>query len=379
MPNSQPSSPRGPLHHWLIDQALPLWAETGWDASCGLFVERLDLAGRPGLDAPRRAMVQARQIFVFCLAERRRWSLVFRDRLLPVADNFVRRFHAVDGAPGWIFSVDRSGRPIDGRRDLYGHAFVLLALAHVAQATGERRFLALADETLNFLDRAMGASSVGYVDALPPPKGGSLRQNPHMHLLEALLALHEASPERGYLDRAATMVDLLSARLLHGGVLVEHFDADWTPRGGPDHSFEPGHHFEWAWLLTRFARLAGCAVPEVADLLWRSGLAHGVGADLTIFDETSPARGPLRRSTRLWPYAEAAKAAGCLAAPAPDTPSPGDFLDTLHARFLVPAFSGCWIDHFDANGTRMTDSVPASSLYHIASAADDASGSDQAP
>ncbi len=358
---------------WLTGQALPLWAEAGWDDGAGLFVERLDLAGNPLHDAPRRAMVQARQIFSYSVAARRGWCGGFGDRLLPAADTLIRRFYAVDDAPGWIFSVHRSGRPNDTRRDLYAHAFMLLALAEVAATTGERRFLALADETLAFLDAHMAHPAGGYVDALPGSPDGPLRQNPHMHLFEALLALHGADPARDYLDRAAVLAALMERRFLRGSALVEVFDADWTPRGGPDFPFEPGHHFEWAWLLTRFARLSGRRQSGAAAALWRSAIAHGTERNGLVLDEASVGRGALRRSARLWPHAEAAKAA-CCGLGASEDPSAGDFLAALHDRFLAPAFPGSWIDHFDAGGWPLTDFAPASSLYHICCALDEVVG-----
>ena len=52
------------LKRWVVEEALPLWGETGFDAARGSFVERLTFEGSPLLSAPRRAMVQARQIFM---------------------------------------------------------------------------------------------------------------------------------------------------------------------------------------------------------------------------------------------------------------------------------------------------------------------------
>ena len=53
------------LRRWVVGQALPLWREAGFDATRGSFVERLTFEGAPHPSAPRRAMVQARQIYVF--------------------------------------------------------------------------------------------------------------------------------------------------------------------------------------------------------------------------------------------------------------------------------------------------------------------------
>ena len=340
-----PSPARKAMLDWMVVQALPLWIDAGWDPQTGLFLERLDGSGRPLADVPRRLMVQARQIFSFSVAARRGWCPAALDRLNQAADAMVRLYYRRDGAPGWIFSVDRSGIPVDSRRDFYSLSFVLLALAKLAVARGDGQALALANETLTFMDAYMASPGGGYVDALPQPPHAQLRQNPHMHLLEALLALHEAAPDGDYLERARGVVTLLTSRFLHGQppVLAEFFDPNWKVLGGPDISFEPGHHFEWAWLLTRHAELSKGALPEVAASLWTTAVTVGLSRDLVIFDEVSPARGVIQRSTRLWPYCEAAKAACFFSA---SNPTADSFLTSLLERFLKPAYPGSWVDHF---------------------------------
>jgi mannose/cellobiose epimerase-like protein (N-acyl-D-glucosamine 2-epimerase family) len=52
------------LLDWLVNDAYPLWATAGVDASTGAFVESLDEDGRP-LAEPRRARVQPRQVYAF--------------------------------------------------------------------------------------------------------------------------------------------------------------------------------------------------------------------------------------------------------------------------------------------------------------------------
>ena len=48
--------------------ALPFWGSAGVDWDRGGFHERLDLAGRPIIDVPKRLMVQGRQLYVYCHA-----------------------------------------------------------------------------------------------------------------------------------------------------------------------------------------------------------------------------------------------------------------------------------------------------------------------
>src|SRR3984885_330347 len=44
------------LKRWVVDQALPLWGQTGFDSARGSFVERLTFEGAPLLWAPRGAL-----------------------------------------------------------------------------------------------------------------------------------------------------------------------------------------------------------------------------------------------------------------------------------------------------------------------------------
>ena len=365
-----------PWLDWLAGSALPLWTGAGWDRASETFVERLDLAGRPLVDAPPRVMVQGRQIYVMCVAHRRCW-MRGADRIAAAATrSMIRRYHAVDGRPGWVFSATRDGTVVDATRDLYGHAFVLLALANAAATLAEPVFLDLADETLDFLDGHMASPAGGYTEAWPSvvrPR----RQNPHMHLFEALLALHEASPERGYLARAASLLDLAEACFFLGRnpVLVEFFFFFFVTGYTVIYTFEPGHHFEWVWLLDRFSRLGGRTTERLAAALLQVALDHGLGPFGLVLDEVSESGTAISAATRLWPQTEAAKAMGTGVARSMSAPATDHFLNGLTERFLVPAVAGSWIDQLDEAGVARSLFAPASSLYHIVCALDDVSRS----
>ena len=94
----------------------------------------------------------------------------------------------------------------------------------------------------------------GCWDALPRPDA-LRRQNPHMHLFEALLALHETTGRADLLDRARALHALAVTRFLDPatGALREYYDDAWRVHPAPGAGrVEPGHLFEWAWLLRRY-------------------------------------------------------------------------------------------------------------------------------
>jgi mannose-6-phosphate isomerase len=363
------------LRAWAVDRALPLWADAGFDRKHERFEERLTLTGGRLADVPIRLMVQARQIHSYALAKRRGWHGDAEDLVRCAYRSLVRDFHGRDGEPGWLFSVHRDGRPADTRRDLYGHAFVLLAIGSYVGATGDRAALSLADETLAYLDRHMRARHGGYLDSVPP-LDAMRRQNPHMHLFEGLLNLWTHSREAHYLERAAEMFGLFAGHFFQPdpGVLVEYFDDELVPAAGvAGRIVESGHHYEWLWLLRWYERESGTAVGDYVEALYAHADRYGTGPAGLIVDELL-ADGSIRTpSHRLWPMTEAIKAhlvearlgrAGAAAKAAALT-------GLLFERFLSGTIAGGWIDRLDAAGNPATDFMPASSLYHLLGAIDE--------
>jgi mannose-6-phosphate isomerase len=364
------------LNAWLVEQALPFWGVAGFDREQRRFEERLDLAGRPIRDVPIRLMVQARQIYVYSLATRRGWYSGARTLVQQAFESMVRDYHRPDGRAGWVFSVRRDGTVAEPRRDLYSHAFVLLAVASFVLATGDRGALSLADETLAFLDAEMRAPQAGgYIEGLPPV--GVVRcQNPHMHLFEGLLALWSASADRRYLARAKTMFELFRTRFFQPGpgVLCEYFDETLAPAAGElGRVVEPGHHCEWVWLLRWFERESGEPTGSYVDALYGHVLRHGYDQAGLIVDEVLIDGSHRTPSHRIWPVTEAIKAnvAEALQGRGGTDGRTLALVTQLFDRYLTSRPVGGWIDRLDAHGAHATDFMPASSLYHLASAIDE--------
>ena len=361
------------------EQALPLWATSGFDAETGRFEEGLTFEGRPRSEVPIRLLVQARQIFVYSIADRRRWT-VGADALIARAFASMRRdYFRRDGRDGWVFSIARDGTVVDPTRDLYAHAFVLLAVAAHVRASGKQGELALARETLAFLDREMTAPlGGGYVEALPA-RSGHRRQNPHMHLFEALLALWECSRDRLFLERAEHLFELFVSSFYQAGpgVLLEYFDEALRPVKGDGAIVEPGHHFEWCWLLRRYETETGDGrVEAIVDRLYEHATRAGFDADGLIVDELHLDGTIARASRRLWPMTEAIKSnlgealrgrAGARERAIAQT-------EALHSRFLGQAPRGGWVDRLGQDRSLLVDFMPATSLYHLVGAVDELSG-----
>jgi mannose-6-phosphate isomerase len=262
---------------WLREAAWPRWLADGIDRPRGGFFEALALDGSGCTADYRRLRVAARQIFVFANAHRHgvagaadavRIGLAFLDA------------HAAhpDGGYAWRFDLDY--RIIDPTRDLYDHAFVLLALSSATAVIAKAALQPRAEALTEWITRAFVHPAGGFVESLPPalPR----RQNPHMHLLEALLAAHEAFGGALFLRHAGALIALFHERIFdHAtGTIPEFFDEDWNPqRNGGVFIVEPGHHCEWVWLLDWYQRLTGPdpRLLTIAERLQDFVDRHGIG------------------------------------------------------------------------------------------------------
>ena len=204
-----PSLPR-----FALATLLPLCRDRFADRVHGGFHEQLDLAHNP-----RPARQQAADGAVpaaLCAVARRRARRAQRRgrggaRLRLPAPRLSRTARMAAGAS----ARPTDGAPMDATKDLYAHAFLLFALAWLHRAFAAPDAIALAAGTLDTLHARIAAPGGGFWDRATAdwqPDRSLRRQNPHMHLLEALLALHEATGEARWLDEATALVRLFLDR-----------------------------------------------------------------------------------------------------------------------------------------------------------------------
>ncbi|MBX9691571.1 MAG: AGE family epimerase/isomerase, partial [Cyanobacteria bacterium] len=266
-----------------------------------------------------------------------------------------------------------NGKVIDRRRDFYGHAFVLLAASAIYENSRNARALELANATLEFMDQYLvGPDVQGYAESLPP-RPSLRRQNPHMHLFEGLLALWETSGDDTYLSRASSMFDLFATRFFDStrGVVTEYFDDDLSPASPPEGLIvEPGHLYEWMWLLRRYQYAKGQDCQTYVDALYRSAISLGFDSNRRILSEVLVDGTPHSSQRRVWQVTEAIRAnvVEALHGRKMAVDEAGHLVTTLQADFLQPAPFGGWIDRIDCDGKPADSYMPATAFYHLAGA-----------
>jgi mannose-1-phosphate guanylyltransferase/mannose-6-phosphate isomerase len=340
---------------WLFQFALPLWSDVGVDTAQGAFREMLALDGTP-VPAPHRARVQGRQSFVFAHAGKLGWDGPWARAAGIGLACLERNYRRADGLYSTLAGPDLAVTDITAMT--YDQAFVLLAasaLHEQGMGPGEDHALAL----MSRIEVSRRHPAGGFVEA-----DGRFLSNPHMHLLEAALGWIEAGGKPYWTGIAGEIIALALERFIdpQKKLLRECFAADWQPAAGDaGEVVEPGHQFEWAWLLERWARLRGDARAHDAALLLFAAGTRGVDRARNVaVDETDTGLRPRRATARLWPQTERLKAALLL--------GEGDEARAAAAglwQYLQTPRPGLWRDRMLADGSFVDEPAPASSLYHV--------------
>jgi mannose/cellobiose epimerase-like protein (N-acyl-D-glucosamine 2-epimerase family) len=351
------------MRAWLAQSAYPLWAQAGYDHARGGFHERLGADGPVETDS-RRARVQVRQVYAFANAPSMGWMGDPVPLVSGGLDFFLSHYRRADGLFRTLCAPD--GAALDEQAFLYDQAFVLLALAASQKVLGPTSALIHESQALHSaIERLLRHHGPGFDSGLPQRL--PLLSNPHMHLLEAALAWEEVSHEPKWGALREELTDLALTHLIdaRSGAVLEFFDQDWQPLSGDrGRTVEPGHLFEWAWLLQRCGgERANAAALRLIHLAERHGVRRGVALNALLDDFTIH-----DAQARLWPQAERLKALS-LAAVNDGRYWPGVAqAGCAILRYIAVAPEGLWYDTLTVNKRFIAEPSPASSLYHLVAA-----------
>lgn len=354
--------------HWLFESALPLWWERGADHEGGGFHEKLGQDGLP-IGKPVRVRVQARQTYVYARAGALGWTGPWQAAMRHGLSFMLSRYPRPDGL--FRSTLDTADQSID----LYDQAFVLFALAHAYEAEGRpQAFLDTAQALLRRIESRLALDEGGYCDGLP--RQPILKSNPLMHLLEALLAWVAVGVDGSFRTAALALCQLATTRLINpaNGAVGELFTAGWVPLGTPqERLYEPGHQFEWAYLLLQAEALLGIDARREAIALENFGRSFGIdGARQAALFAVNEAGQATDRRARLWAQTERLRTSllfatqgmgDAVSSQAFQAAAAGSFSGLT--RFLATEVPGLWHEWQREDGGFELAPSPASSLYHL--------------
>ena len=362
------------IRDWLFTKSLPFWVEAGVDRKFGGFVEELDFDGSDAGLPYKRVRVTCRQIYAFSHASLLGWT--DGAHLIDYGAQYLVDKAWQGGDAGFAFRLARSGEVSDPTADLYEQAFTIFAFAYAYKATQNTDYLQWAHKTLDFVEKHLrDRDGEGFWHN--SRRAGHRQQNPHMHLTEACLAAYDASGDARFSGLAKELIALFERRFCDPatGFLREFFEADWSPaKGDEGRIVEPGHQYEWAWILQNARAGIGAGRAETIRALVSCAETHGLNpATGAIMNRIDIDGRPLDAGSRSWPNTERIKAAIALyelggGDPAAVVEKTSRLLLKRYlssAPGLIDIPEGAWIDAFDGVGEPIAERIPASILYHV--------------
>ena len=259
----------------------------------------LDESGRPDRSAPRGLWITCRMTHVYAMAHLAEadparaqvWAELAGHGIRALTGQFTDADHG-----GWFAALAPDGSVASGRKEAYGHAFVLLAASSGVAAGVPGAADLLADAQAVFLQRFWredeGAAVESYAadwSDLEDYRG----VNANMHTVEAFTAVGDVTGDPAWRERAARIGDRV-VRLAadNSWRLPEHFAGDWTPLPAYNtdrrhdqfrpYGSTPGHWFEWARLLLALEAGGVGSTSGFADAargLYAAGREVGWGGD----------------------------------------------------------------------------------------------------
>ncbi|MGA2974235.1 MAG: AGE family epimerase/isomerase [Spirochaetia bacterium] len=325
------------IEKYLTEKLYPFWyARVA--APEGGFTTYFDRNGKPTGQTDKTIIQQTRSIFMLSHAIRNGYDAGKAGALLePGLRWFLDNFHDPQH-DGWLWIVDRNGKPVSTDKIMYGQSFVIYSLSECALATGNSAARQTAERTFDLVQKyAADTRHGGYREMFlrdwqPRPSGpyGGDRKSfdVHMHLMEAYTTLYELTRAEIHRRKLIEVIDLIWARMFNPGTWtgIAQFALDFTPSPaimfktvwGSDRDNEGaprplnntsyGHNIEFLWLFLHALDVLGESPDpwkERLSALARHTVRYGIDQQYGGIFVEGPHDGPARDTQKeFWQQAE---------------------------------------------------------------------------
>lgn len=285
------------LSTYLEERMIPFWVANGIDSEFGGFHTAFDGDGKRDTNTDRLIISQTRMLWAFSHFSQR---YPFHKEYAAIAQQgfaFIKEHFWDTEYGGWYWLVSRKGQVLDGEKVLYGQGFAMYALSQYYLASGDKEALEYAEKTFELL-QVYAADSLygGYYENFnrdwslceAGSAGGDRKCfDNHLHLMEALTVLYQASGKTIHRRKLEELIMLIIQKMINRKEMCvfNQFNPSFEPIPAilvkktwrmvrekatlsqtPSDTTSYGYNVEFSWLLNRAGSVLGYPVDYFKDI-----------------------------------------------------------------------------------------------------------------
>lgn len=309
------------LDNELQNNILGFWMKHTLDEEHGGFVGEIDNQLNVIAGAEKSLVLNARILWTFASAYR----VYGKAEYLTIAERAYSYLleHFLDKEYGGLYwMVDAQGAPSQNKKQVYGQAFAVYALAEFHHATGSTEALEQAVDVFRAMEKyAYDPVYKGYIEALSrewemtdelslsdKDMNEKKSMNTHLHVLEGYTGLYRVWKTEELRVKLAELIETMIEHIIddQGQHFLLFMDEEWNVKS---EIISYGHDIEGSWLLVEAAEVLGDEellgrVRKVAVSMAEATLTEGIDADGGIWNEAEGGR-LVSKDKDWWPQAEA--------------------------------------------------------------------------
>lgn len=245
----------------LVNNILPYWINNMADVKNGGFLGSISGMEVPDANSPKGAILNARILWTFSAAYRILKDPVYLEYATNAKDEIIGKFY--DKEFGGVFwSIDKDGKPLDTKKQIYALGFAIYGLSEYNRATGDQESLDYAIKLFHDIENhSFDKAANGYFEAFTrewneiedmrlsaKDINEKKTMNTHLHILEPYTNLYRVWKDEKLKNQLINLTNLFIDKFLNHetGHLQLFFDENWKSN---HNIISYGHDIEASWLI----------------------------------------------------------------------------------------------------------------------------------